>query len=63
MWYFRSVKLLVRSSLVLNIDTSTRRRSPQLNSDAAVWGLAAIYSYKAYNDQLSLRFAQSMWAQ
>ncbi|KAI0090053.1 hypothetical protein BDY19DRAFT_992295 [Irpex rosettiformis] len=38
-------------------------RSPQLNSDAAVWGLAAIYSYKAYNDQSSLRFAQSMWAQ
>ncbi|KAI0085312.1 hypothetical protein BDY19DRAFT_996855 [Irpex rosettiformis] len=36
--------------------------SRKLTSDAALWGLAAIYAYTAYGDSTSLERAQSMWA-
>ncbi|KAI0090060.1 hypothetical protein BDY19DRAFT_748273 [Irpex rosettiformis] len=36
---------------------------PKVNSDPAIWGLAAIYAYTAYRDQVSLQYAQSMWTQ
>ena len=30
---------------------------------ASIWGLAAIYAYRAYGDPTSLQHAQSMWGQ
>ncbi|KAI0083240.1 hypothetical protein BDY19DRAFT_998713 [Irpex rosettiformis] len=36
---------------------------PKVNSDPAIWGLAAIYAYTAYRDQASLQYAQSIWTQ
>ncbi|KAI0779169.1 hypothetical protein BC629DRAFT_1522930 [Irpex lacteus] len=34
-----------------------------LNSDVAVWGLAAINAYRAYKDTNALQFARSAWKQ
>ncbi|KAI0083239.1 hypothetical protein BDY19DRAFT_998712 [Irpex rosettiformis] len=35
--------------------------NPQVNSDRAIWGLAAICAYRAYRDRLLLQHAQTMW--
>ncbi|KAI0810854.1 glycosyl hydrolase family 76-domain-containing protein [Irpex lacteus] len=34
-----------------------------LNSDVAIWGLAAIKAYSAYHDPTALHYAQSAWVQ
>ncbi|KAI0341353.1 hypothetical protein BDW22DRAFT_1444251 [Trametopsis cervina] len=48
---------------LLTSSSFSRRRIQVVNSDPALWGLAAIDSYRAYKDKNSLDFAAAMWEQ